>query len=200
MQTSKKLILIPFEIMLLLLVPNCSGLRGGASTAPPYEGEQAVGNEAVAGRFEESALQGPTAVESAIELSEKYAKLSEEAAVIRQQNNDLITENRRLEEQVTALEADLLQAQKELTEANNLLREMIVELNSWKADVIGFREEMRSAEKAQLEALLKILQILGGEVDLEQRQDEQQGQSEVSAGAPDQSQSQKVSSEGERNE
>jgi chromosome segregation ATPase len=159
-----------------------------------------VGNEAVAGRFEESALQGPTAVESAIELSEKYAKLSEEAAVIRQQNNDLITENRRLEEQVTALEADLLQAQKELTEANNLLREMIVELNSWKADVIGFREEMRSAEKAQLEALLKILQILGGEVDLEQRQDEQQGQSEVSAGAPDQSQSQKVSSEGERNE
>ena len=188
MQTSKKLILIPFEIMLLLLVPNCSGLLEQPSTAPPSDGEQAAGNEAVAERFQESTLQGPTAVESAIELSEKYAKLSEEAAVIRQQNNGLITENRRLKEQVTALEADLLQAQKELTEANSLLREMIVELNNWKADVIGFREEMRSAEKAQLEALLKILQILGGEVDLESRQDEQQGQSKASAGAPDQSQ------------
>jgi hypothetical protein len=65
---------------------------------------------------------------------------------------------------------------------------MIVELNNWKADVIGFRQEMRSAEKAQLEALLKILQILGGEVDLELRQDEQQGQSSTSAGVPDQSQ------------
>jgi septal ring factor EnvC (AmiA/AmiB activator) len=188
MQTSKKLILIPFEIMLLLLVPNCSGLLEQPSTAPPSDGEQAAGNEAVAERFQESTLQGPTAVESAIELSEKYAKLSEEAAVIRQQNNDLITENRRLEEQVASLEADLLQAQKELTEANSLLREMIVELNNWKADVIGFREEMRSAEKAQLQALLKILQILGGEVDLELGQDEQQGQSSTSAGAPDQSQ------------
>jgi chromosome segregation ATPase len=188
MHKSKKLILIPFEIMLLLLVPNCSGLRQQPSTAPPSEGEQAAGNEAVAGRFQESALEGPTAVESAIELSEKYARLSEEAAVIRQQNKDLITENQGLEEQVTALEADLLQAQKELTEANDLLREMIVELNNWKADVIGFRQEMRSAEKAQLEALLKILQILGGEADLELGQNELQGQGSASAGVPDQSQ------------
>src|SRR4030042_255070 len=52
---------------------------------------------------------------------------------------------------------------KERGEANDLLTEMRVELNNWQANVIGFRDEMRDADKAQLEALLKILQVLGGE-------------------------------------
>jgi len=37
-------------------------------------------------------------------------------------------------------------------------------LNNWKTDILGFRDEMRDAETAQLEALLKILKVLGGEV------------------------------------
>ena len=41
--------------------------------------------------------------------------------------------------------------------------EMHVELNQWKADVLGFRDEMRKAEAAQLQALGKILRILGAE-------------------------------------
>jgi hypothetical protein len=35
----------------------------------------------------------------------------------------------------------------------------------WKSDMLGFRSEMREAAKAQLEALLKVLEILGGKAE-----------------------------------
>jgi len=68
-------------------------------------------------------------------------------------------------QQIAALEAKLKQTQKELGEANELLIEMLTELNTWKSNILGFRGEMRDAAKAQLEALLKVLEILGGEAD-----------------------------------
>jgi hypothetical protein len=61
----------------------------------------------------------------------------------------------------------LQQAHKELAEANSLLIDMRVELNNWKADILGFRNEMRNAETAQLETLLRILKVLGGQVTTE---------------------------------
>ncbi len=64
-----------------------------------------------------------------------------------------------------ALEGQLQQTQKELAEANDLLIEMRIELNNWKTDVLGFRDEMRDAETAQLQTLFRILQVLGGQVD-----------------------------------
>ena len=70
-------------------------------------------------------------------------------------------------EQVASLDGQLQQTQKELAEANGLLIEMRIELNNWKADILGFREEMRNAETAQLETLLRILKILGGQVTTE---------------------------------
>ena len=94
----------------------------------------------------------------------EFAKLTQEAAVLRRQNEDFIAKNRQLSEQVVSLDAQLQQAQKELAEANSLLIEMRVELNNWKADILGFRNEMRNAETAQLETLLRILQVLGGQV------------------------------------
>jgi chromosome segregation ATPase len=77
----------------------------------------------------------------------------------------LKTQNDSLQQQVTSLEARLAQTQKELGEANDLLIEMLTELNTWKNNILGFRGEMRDAAKAQLEALLKVLEILGGEVE-----------------------------------
>ena len=44
---------------------------------------------------------------------------------------------------------------------------MRIELNNWKGNIIGFREEMREAQTTQLEALFKILTLLGGQVDVE---------------------------------
>ena len=163
----------PFVVLSLLIF-----LLAGCYSVEPIEivtesdfAEQQLGSS-VAKRFQQSAFEGPTAVESAIELSKKYARLSEEVTGLRQKNQDLIAENRHLKEKAATRQAELQQAQKELAEANELLREMLIELNNWKTDVIGFRGEMRDAEKAQLQALLKVLKILGGEVKIEPTQSE----------------------------
>jgi septal ring factor EnvC (AmiA/AmiB activator) len=107
--------------------------------------------------------QNPTAVESAIALSDKYAKLSEEAAALRQSKQTLETENQKLETDLKTCRTQLEQAQKELTQANDLLIQTRLELNNWKNDVLGFRGEMRDAQKAQLETLYRILKLMGGE-------------------------------------
>jgi len=180
MQTDKQAILLPILLMPIFLLSGCLPDQKPAEvvTRPgPIERQQ---SESVAKRFQESAPQGKTAVESAIELSEKYAKLSEEAALLRQQNQEFITKNKQCKEQIIALEAQLQQAKKELTEANDLLIEMRIELNNWKTDILGFRDEMREAETAQLEALLRILKVLGGEVDAELAKDEDTGSSVAS--------------------
>ena len=122
-----------------------------------------VTNESMEKRFEESALSGPTAVESAIELSQKYAKLSEETAKLKTENDLITKENNDIKDQLNNARAQLTQTQKELEQANDLLIEMRIELNNWKTDIIGFRQELREADKAQLETLLKLLKVLGGE-------------------------------------
>jgi len=122
-------------------------------------------NTAPAKRFQEADPDGLTPIESAIELSKKYAALSEEAAKLRVENKNLEDEKTRLDQRTRELEQELTQAKKELSEANDLLVEMRIELNNWKSDILGFRGEMREADKVQIEALIKILKVLGGEVD-----------------------------------
>ncbi len=164
MQTSKNIILFLSFIPVLLLL-NCVSVQEPPRLSARAVSVQKQQIQSVANRFQESAPK-TTVVESAMELSQKYAILSEEAAELRQQNRELAAGNQQLKEQVVALEAKLQQAQTELTEANDILVAMRIELNNWKLNIIGFRDEMRDAETAQLEALLKILQVLGGEVKL----------------------------------
>ena len=174
MKTNKKTILILISLMPIFLLSNCVSVQEPPKVAvrsdstarlssPKSEKQQGA---SVAKRFQESAsqIQNPTVVESAMELSKKHVILAEEAAVLRQQNRELIVQKQQLKDQVVALEAQLQQTQKELTEANDLLFTMRIELNNWKVDILGFRNEIRNAETAQLEALLKILKVLGGEV------------------------------------
>ncbi len=160
--------IIPLLIPLMLLFAGCSLSGKPAKVATSPEPADELHNQAAAKRFQEpTAEKSPTAVESAIDLSQKYAKVSEEAAILRQKSQNLEAENQQLKEQVISLDAQLQQTKKELSEANNLLVEMRMELNNWKADVLGFRDEMRDAAKVQLEMLLKILKTLGGEVKTE---------------------------------
>ena len=174
MQTNKKTILILISLMPIFLLSNCVSVQEPLKVAvrsdstvrlssPKSEKQQGA---SVAKRFQESAsrIHNPSVVESAMELSKKYVILSEEAAVLQQKNRDLTTRNLQLKDQAVALEAQLRQTQKELTEANDLLITMRIELNNWKVDILGFRDEIRNAETAQLEALLKILKVLGGEI------------------------------------
>ncbi|MFB0552188.1 MAG: hypothetical protein ACETWQ_02635 [Phycisphaerae bacterium] len=181
MQNNKiKILLLISLLMPIFLLSNCVSVQEPLDVAilsdstarlssPKSEKQQ---SESVAKRFQESAPQKPTVVESAMELSQKHAKLSEEAAVLRQENKDLTARNQQLNDQVVTLKAQLQQTQRELSEANDLLITMRIELNNWKTDILGFRDEIRDAETAQLEALLKILKVLGGEVKTKSAQGE----------------------------
>lgn len=115
-------------------------------------------------RFQQAAPTGKTAIDSAVELSKQNTKLFEQMTGLQQKNLELTAENRQLKDRITVLEPDLQQVRKELNEANDLLIDMTTELNNWKMQILGFQGEMRDADKAQLEALLKILKVLGGEV------------------------------------
>ena len=139
---------------------------GGCTSSPSRsDAAGAKSGEATAQRFQDTPLEGRTAVESAIELTEKYARLSDQNAALRQENQRMGTDNESLRQQVTSLETRLKQTQKELGEANDLLIEMLTELNNWKSNILGFRGEMRQAAQAQLEALLKVLELLGGQAE-----------------------------------
>jgi septal ring factor EnvC (AmiA/AmiB activator) len=188
MQSNQKTILLMILLTSIFMSSGClSGRKAVEAVVHPGPAEiQPVSHENVAKRFPESA-SGPTVVESAIELSDKYAKLSEAAAVVRQQNYELISKNKQIEDQLVAFEAQLRQTQKELTEANDILIEMRIELNNWKVDVLGFRDEMRDAETEQLRALLKILEILGGETKAESDQGKDTSLQTVSPANPGQS-------------
>ena len=54
-------------------------------------------------------------------------------------------------------------------------------MNNWKTDILGFRDEIRDAETAQLEALLKILKVLGGEVKTKSAQGEDKSSTTVAS-------------------
>ncbi len=166
----KKNIFLVNSTILMFFLTGCLPPQEYTETAiltDVTEESALVGDKAVATRFQESAPKNPTAVESAIELSEKYARLSEESAVLRQKNQNLLTESQQLKDHLANYDAQLRQTQKELTEANNLLIDMRIELNNWKTDILGFREEMRQADTEQLRALINILEMLGGEFKVE---------------------------------
>ena len=161
MKTHRNNLIVIMTVLLLFIAFGC-GPNYRRSNSPA-----AQQNAAAVKRFQEPALQGRTAVESAIELSQKYAELSDQAAALREKIQALTTENTQLKEQVASLETKLKQTQKELTEANDMLIQMLTELNNWKSNILGFRNEMRDAAKAELEALLKVLELLGGQITLQ---------------------------------
>lgn len=176
MQAKQKILLSLIQIMLILLLSGCAVIKEpGTFTVqpisptrqPPRQSVIQPPSGSVAKRFQDSNSISPTAVESAVQLSQKYAKLSAKSTVLQQENQDLITKNIQLKDQNAALRTQLQQTQKELTEANDLMIEMRIELNNWKTDILGFRNEMRDADSAQLQALLRIIKILGGEIKTE---------------------------------
>jgi chromosome segregation ATPase len=189
MRVYKKNMLLVIQLLLVFLLFGCQMPKRPVEITFPSIGlveEQRPQRTGIEKRFERPIGQGQTAVESAIGLSKKYAELSDEAAELRRKNRELITENARLRDRLATVGPQLKQTQKELREANDLLIEMRVELNNWKADVLGFRGEIRQAEKTQLEALLKILKMLGGEVKAESAQASNAGQVTTPTGRPDQ--------------
>ncbi len=105
-----------------------------------------------------------TAVENALAWSEKHAQAVEQLARQQETNQKLADQNRALESKVAALESDLTKTRQELKDANDLLIDLRRANEDWKTNVLGYRDEMRKAHGAEIEALHKVLRLLGGEV------------------------------------
>ena len=166
MQINKKNKTVLCLSLLTLLSTGCVTLEEPYNPTPVAT-SPADANIAVQNRFQDSASKSPSAVDSAIELAQKHSELSEKMSTLKQEYLKLIAENDQMKGHIAILEPDLKQTKKELEQANNLLLNMRIELNEWKTNILGFRNEMRNADKAQLQALMKILEALGGEVTIE---------------------------------
>jgi hypothetical protein len=105
----------------------------------------------------------PTAVETTLALQDKYTRSLEDLQRERDRTRDLTEEKRKLDDAGNKHQADLAKAQLELNDANALLMQMRQELEKWKTDVMGFRDEMRQASQTQLDALAKVMNLLGAE-------------------------------------
>ncbi|HUT61456.1 MAG TPA: hypothetical protein VNA25_26715 [Phycisphaerae bacterium] len=149
-------------------VAGCEGMSFPRSDASPPAGSPQRQDAAYLGSSVMDTTSGDadnsTAVESALAWSEKNARLTEELMRVRDQKYQLEESNRKLREQLTGFQEQSAAAQKELNEANQMLIEMRREMDGWKSNVLGFRNEIRTAEKAQMEALRKVLVLLGAEV------------------------------------
>lgn len=157
-------------------------------------------SEAISKRFQSDSQDTPSAIDSAIKLAQKNSELSEKMIVLNQKNQELIAKNQNLKDRLSTLEPELKQVNRELTDANDLLIKMTIELNNWKTDILRFREEIRDADKAQLNSLLKILKVLGGEVTTEAAQNQDQDATESSPTPQNKTISKKISVSGKTNE
>jgi outer membrane murein-binding lipoprotein Lpp len=149
----------------LMAVAVASVLMGGCSYFEPKPVEKPAPPQvdSTPAKYDSGPGSTLTPVESSLLLSEKYAALAVDSEKLRQENKRLTDENVVLSGKVVKLQSDYDQASKELREANSMAIDLRIELNNWKNNVLGFRDEMRESQKAQLEALVKIMQLLGGE-------------------------------------
>jgi len=158
-------------VVVALALAGCDQMRmanePGTMAPPAGQGQSGGGDAAHLPRASVTAdrnTRSPTAVDSALAWSAKYAKAVENLNLAEKKNRALAKSNRELQKQVTSLQSELTQTKKEVTDANAMLIEMRKDLMHWKKSVWGFREEIREAQRAQLEALHKLLEFIGGEV------------------------------------
>ena len=108
-----------------------------------------------------------TAVDIAARLSEKYGNKLEELNHLQDKHRSLIDKDKASQQQIGKLQLDLVRAEKELTEANVMLKEMQGELKKWKENVLGFRSEMRQSQKALIEGVTRLHVLISGGVAME---------------------------------
>ncbi len=150
-------------ILAAALLAGCSGLfkRPDPHPAPPAEAPYL--SKVSVERPADPPTPAP-AVESALVLSEKYTRAVEDLSAEKQKTRDLTERARVFSAEIADLKAQLARAQQELSEANQLLIEVRGENERWKADILGYRDEMRHAHQTELEALFKVLKLLGAEL------------------------------------
>ena len=159
-------------IVVVLLASVSAGctfgqIRDGSATPPSRPAKVAPPKAAYLSKIavaKEQKPAAPTAVENALVWSEKYSRAMEQLAAERKKNRELEEEKRALQAQIGDLHAELARAQQELEEANTLLIDVRAENEKWRANILGYRDEMRRSHLTELEALAKVLKLLGGEL------------------------------------
>lgn len=154
--------------ILKLIIAVTMFTLAGCESQPFFAAQQPTAPKpqlASAERFQNSE-QKNTAVDSAVRLARENSGLLNENTQLKEKIAKLTEENNNLNTQIKALKPQLEQAKKELAQANDFLIDMTTELNNWKMQVLGFQDEMRIADKTQMEILIKIAKAMGAEVEI----------------------------------
>ncbi|KPK86767.1 MAG: hypothetical protein AMJ81_00455 [Phycisphaerae bacterium SM23_33] len=159
--------LAPMYIGMAASLAGCWQMPPGSSPqpvpppAPPKQADH-LGQASI--EYEpEPAVKVDDTVKTALMWADKAKQAMDTVVRLQADNRGLEDRNKRLLEQVAGLQGELAQAQKELRDANELLLEMRQDLDRWKTNVLGFREELRAAHQAQLEAMRQVIILLGGQ-------------------------------------
>ncbi|MCE5279960.1 MAG: hypothetical protein ABFD92_04210 [Planctomycetaceae bacterium] len=111
----------------------------------------------------DAAAGDESAVETALAWAKKYADAQMRVANLEQENRSLSDRNHTLTAQLDTAKTQLAATQRELAEANTMMKDLEARLAKWQESVLGYRQEMREAQKAQMDALVKVIRLLGGE-------------------------------------
>ncbi|RKY23861.1 MAG: hypothetical protein DRP83_08535 [Planctomycetota bacterium] len=164
MKTTKRILALVLAATFTLAAIGCEGLFTARQATPQQD------RSALADRIRNTAIVGDEsnagrgATEAAIEWADKYAKAAQELLFANKRLAEVQAEKKKLNTDITKLKAELKSYQAELADANAMLGEMKKDLKEWQNNVLGYRKQMMSAQSAQLAALQKILELLGGEV------------------------------------
>ena len=152
----------------LVLVCGCGDMEAThkAPQAPPPTATQPSGQASYMSKdgVRGADKDGEDLPSIAMQYLQKYSDAQEKLVKLQQDNRELTDRELKLGEQNAKLQADLAASQGQLKDANAMLLEMRQELEKWKTNVLGYRQEMRDSQQAQLAALSRILKLLGGEV------------------------------------
>jgi TolA-binding protein len=118
-----------FVVILCMTVGlgGCAGQRPADVSYP----SSAQTNETHSNRFQEPQASSSTLIESAVELSDKYAKLTTKTAELQQLNQTLQQENGQLKSRVESLETQIKQLEAQLDESNRLVMDLNGVLQMW---------------------------------------------------------------------
>jgi septal ring factor EnvC (AmiA/AmiB activator) len=155
--------LVAVFLGLAFSLTGCNRMRTAEVNHPSHTSA----DNATTARFQEPETSHATLIESAVELSDKYAQLSKKNTELQQLNQGLQQENAQLKDNIQSWKTQLKQGEAQLDESNRLVMDLNGELQVWKKDILGFRSEMRSAATAQINALMKIMNAMGVEASSE---------------------------------
>lgn len=148
------------KAILIVLAATAAAILAGC--APQPHGVYRMPQATIPGT-EMTAAGGGDSLTAAT-VREKLIQQLNESLKLQKNNQGLSEANRRLTAEKQKLTVDLAQATGELNDANAMLAELKKELDKWKQDVLGFREEMRLSQRTQLDLMKKLVVLLGGEV------------------------------------